>query len=222
MIDNTDRHFKGQMKEEEVLAFCRKHWIQVLPHLVLIALFFPIIFIYTFVFGAKQFSDLLGEGGYLIFGIGLFVVLSFLFHRLFLRIFNYYLDIFIVTNIRLVDLDKTVFFKDNRDAIDIKEIQDCEMKRSGILQTILNYGEIRILLSSVTEPIVMKNMPNPEYHFRKINKTKREYILSRQIQKQTHDQFALDRELKPLTEETKYPLTEKDFRIDNPTGRESI
>lgn len=218
MINNSNRHFKGQLQDEEVLAFCRKHWVCILPHLVTIVFIWPVIFLYTFIFGAKGILDLLGQTGYRIFSIALLILLTFVLHRVFLRLFNYYLNIFIITNLRLVDLKKTVFFKDNRNAIDIKEIQDCTMNRSGFLQTILNYGEINILLSAVNEPITMQYMPNPDYHFRKINKTKREYIYLRQDQKMEREHSSLDREKKPLTGQEQYPLTDIPLSSKRDTG----
>lgn len=217
MIDNSDRHFKGQLKDEEVLAFCRKHWVCILPHLGIIVFMWPVILIYAF-FVAPFFLDLFGKTGYQIFSLILVAGLTFALHRVFLRIFNYYLNIFIITNLRIVDLKKTVFFEDSKNAIDIKEIQDCTVNRSGLLQTVLNYGEIQILLSSVTEPIVMKYMPNPDYHFRKINKTKREYISFRQGQKIEREHVSLEPKPDILTGAKQYPLTNEQISGKSGTG----
>ena len=36
MSDNTNLNFKGQMKDEEVLCFTRKHWVLILPYFALL------------------------------------------------------------------------------------------------------------------------------------------------------------------------------------------
>lgn len=183
-LDNTNRNFKGQMKTEEVVCFCRKHWIVILLHIGVFLLVCVLFFLFLALADKGIFTDILGKSGYRIMAFVTMAVLTYFFHRFFLKLFNYYLQILIVTNYRIVELDKTVFLKDSRDAIDLPEIQDITMKQNGIFQTIFDYGELCIILSSVGQPIKLRFIPNPDYHFRKINSTKREYILKRQFLKQ--------------------------------------
>jgi len=112
-----------------------------------------------------------------------FIGITYYFHRFFLRFFAYYLQIMIVTNFRVIQLDQTLFLNRNRDSIDLPEIQDIVIRQSGIFKTILNYGELIITLSSAHSSKTLTCIPNPEYFFRKINKTKREYITSRRVAK---------------------------------------
>lgn len=185
-IDNTNRNFKGQMGTEEVLCFCRKHWVVILPHLAGF-IFGGFIFFPYLVFADKDaVIRVMAEPVYKVSAFIIAIGLTYLLHRFFIRLFNFYLQIFIITNYRIVDIDKTVFFRDNRDAIDLPEIQDMKMKQNGLIPTLLEYGELHILLSSVSEPKCFYFIPNPAYHFSKINKTKREYILKRQFAKQAY------------------------------------
>ena len=182
-IDNTNRNFKGQQKNEFVLCFCRKHWIVLIPHMIgfLCLVILPSFFL-LFI-SSQTLTALMSSLAYrIIAGIAL-VGMTFYAHRFFLRIFNFYLQILIVTNFRVIQLDQTLFFNRNRDSIDIPEIQDMVIQQSGIFKTILNYGELIITLSSAHASKTLTCVPNPEYFFRKINKTKREYITSRRIAK---------------------------------------
>lgn len=181
MIDSTDRNFKGQMKHETLLCFCRKHWIVILHYLIGLPVLWAILIWFAF-FGPRNFlSPFLYQT---LTGFGILGA-TYIHHLIFIRIFNYYFQTVIVTNYRVISMDKTIFFRDSRNNIDVKEIQDVIMQKDGLLQTVLNYGDIKILLSSVTEPICLRCLPNPEYHFRKIHKTKREYIVTRQLEKET-------------------------------------
>lgn len=180
MIDNTNRNFKGQLGTEEVLCFCRKHWIVILHYLVGLPILWFFVVWFAFFWPRDSLSPFLYQT---IAGLGVIAV-TYLHHLAFLQILNYYLQILIVTNYRIISMNKTIFFRDSRNNIDVKEIQDVIMEKDGFLQTILNYGDIKILLSSVAEPICIRCVPNPDYHFRKIHKTKREYIHLRQLEKE--------------------------------------
>lgn len=182
-VDNTNRNFKGQQKNEVVHSFCRKHWIVLVPHLIgfLCIVVFPVLFL-LFI-PQDALSSIMSPFAYrIIAGIAL-VGITYYFHRFFLRFFAYYLQIMIITNFRVIQLDQTLFFNRNRDSIDLPEIQDIVIQQKGVIKTILNYGELTITLSSAHSSKMLTCVPNPEYFFRKINKTKREYITSRRTSK---------------------------------------
>lgn len=183
VIDNTNKNFKGQQKNEVVLCFSRKHWIVLVPHFIGFGIFLAAVFSF-FVFISKQdIEAVMNQAVYRIFAGLAIIGLTFYLHRFFCIFFNYYLQIFIVTNFRVLQLDQTLYFTKNRDSIDLPEIQDILIEQKGIMKTLLNYGEIQITLSSAHATKTLRSVPNPEYFFRKINKTKREYITSRREDK---------------------------------------
>ncbi|PJC36815.1 hypothetical protein CO046_03815 [Candidatus Peregrinibacteria bacterium CG_4_9_14_0_2_um_filter_53_11] len=175
--DNTNRNFKGQLHDEEVLCFTRQHWVVFLQH-IFIYLIIGLLFLgYTFLIATDLVSSLLGEAG--ITTARLLVVAASIYplHRFFIGIFNYYLKTIVITDHRVVQLDKTLYLNDNRDAVGLVEIQDVTMKQHGIMQTLLDYGSIELVVSSPGELKCFKYVPNPGYHFRKINKAKRLQLL---------------------------------------------
>lgn len=183
LIDNTNKNFKGQQKNEIVHCFSRRHWIVLLPHFIgffILATAIAGFFIIAYSVNFSQIMDTVTYRAAAVFGL---IALTYYMHRFFLRIFNYYLQIFIITNFRVVILDQTLFLHRNRDSIDLPEIQDTVIHQSGIIKSIFNYGEIIITLSSVHSSKTLSCVPNPEYYFRKINKIKREYITSRRLAK---------------------------------------
>lgn len=182
-IDNTNRHFKGQQKNEVVLAFTRKHWLVIIPHILWLLMLMAMPLAIFWFRANYNFVEFISSVAYhVIIGLAIVAVTYFL-HMCFLRFFNFYLQTFIITNYRVVQLDQTLYFVRNRDSIDLREIQDIEIHQKGITQTIFNYGELVITLSSAHATKHIPFMPNPEYFFRKINKTKREYITTRTLEK---------------------------------------
>lgn len=181
--DFVNRNFKGQQKNEVVLCFCRKHWIALFPHMVIFTMIFIVPFLLLAFTPGETLERIFSPSAYRVLAAVILAVMTYYFHRFFLRCFTYYLQILIITNFRVIQLDQTLFFKHNRDSIDLPEIQDIVIQRRGLFQTVLNYGELTITLSSAHATKVLSRIPNPEYYFRKINKTKREYITSRRVQK---------------------------------------
>lgn len=183
LSNNINRNFKGQQPNETVHSFCRKHWVVLIPYLMGLAVIVAIIVISLFSPYLGVLKDFVTEPVYdLLVSIGIIGV-TYFHHYFFLRIFDYYLRTFIITDYRVVQLNQTLYFHDSRDSIDLQEIQNLEFHQDGIFKTIFNYGELTITVSSGDEPKTFRHLPHPEYHFRKINKTKRDYITLKRLQK---------------------------------------
>ncbi|MEK9132322.1 MAG: hypothetical protein AAB606_01255 [Patescibacteria group bacterium] len=189
-IDNTNRNFKGQHKHETVLCFTRRHWIVLLPYIIGSLLIMAGLFYLAISTFRTDMADFISPIAYKVVAGAVIAVITYYLHRFFVRFLNYYLQIIIVTNFRVIELDITLFFNNNRDSIDLPEIQDVVIRQEGILKTLLNFGELIITLSSVNASKSLYYVPNPEYFFRKINKTKREYIITRRLQKGLHEPIA--------------------------------
>ncbi|MBT5015965.1 hypothetical protein HN748_02240 [Candidatus Peregrinibacteria bacterium] len=179
--DNTNRHFRGQQSAERVMCFCRKHPI-ILLRVVTITLILISASIMALLFiPVTQIKDHLSLQ-ILIFTLLVFITLAQ--HVFFLRLLNYYLDIVIITNYRIIDLKKSLFIHDEKEIIDLHEIQDTQKMQTGLLPNFLNYGDIKIVVPSMTRAMVLPYMPRPEYYLNQINQCKRFYILERRKQKQ--------------------------------------
>lgn len=173
---NTDRHFKGQLDTEVVQCFYRKHWVVLVRDILEFIIFITALTIVVMQFKGIYvfFSQDSFFITFLAFSIvGLFTIFI---HKFFLRLIRYYLDIAIITNYRIVNIDKSLYLQDSKDAIDLPKIQDIQKSQHGIMKKIFNFGELIITLSSTVTTKILDFVPNPEYHFRKINTLKREYI----------------------------------------------
>lgn len=176
---NTDKHFKGQLDNEIVECFFRKHWIVLIGNIVIFFVFIGIIIFISFHFeGIYEFfsRESLFVEIMAVLTIGLFTAYI---HKFFLGMIRYYLDIVVITNYRIVQIDKSLYLRDEKDAIDLPKIQDIQKSQYGIIKKILNFGELVITLSSTATTKTISLIPNPEYYFKKINQLKREYIKER-------------------------------------------
>ncbi len=55
---------------------------------------------------------------------------------------NYYLDLWIITDRRIVVVEQLSFFNRNISMFRIERLQDIEVRTTGLLQTFLNYGTL--------------------------------------------------------------------------------
>jgi len=178
-VDNTNKHFKGQLPTEEVEAFCRKHWSVLIKDILGFFIFLGILglTITQLKSVSKYFSQASTVRAALALAIiGIFTIYI---HKFFLRMIKYFLHIVIITNYRIVILDKSLYLENAQDAIDISKIQDIHKVQNGVFDNLLGVGKLVITLSSSSSIKTITAMPNPDYHFRKINKIKRNYMRKR-------------------------------------------
>lgn len=171
--------FKGQLKYENYQFFFRKHWVHFLKPLFLMIPVFLLIFI--ILLGLGRLALMID----LLFVRVLYIVIANITTIIFLTIFflqiiNFYFDLVIVTDCRIIIARKTVFLKNNSDAIDLTKIQDIAVEAHGILRNYLRYGKLVITLSTSAPPVAINYVPDPHFYLEWTNRVKREHILQRQ------------------------------------------
>lgn len=176
---NQDSNFRGQHANEEVLCFTRKHGIVILPQVV--GVFLVPLMIAGLLFLKNSLALTGGPDAFMqILGFIAVIGFTYFIHRIYVSIFGYYLKITIVTNQRIIELDKTLILRDSRDAVDLLQVQDTVMEQNGFFHTVLNYGDITISMPAVNVEKRLKCLPNPDYYFRKINASRRQALLLQQ------------------------------------------
>ena len=88
-----------------------------------------------------------------------------------------------VTNFRVIRLQKTLYLRNNKNVVDLHEIQDIKKIQQGLIANILNYGKLVVVVPTMIEPMILNSMPDPDRFFRKVNNAKRDYIYHRQQQR---------------------------------------
>lgn len=169
-----DRFFRGQGPDEQVLAFCRKHWIAVLPHIVVFSL--TVIGVLLFAFNYESLKELY-DGGFfqfLVFFLG--ILLLYYVHRFFLTLIRHNLSVTIITDARVITIHKSLYLINDKETIDLKNIQEVRNLQSGVLQNMFNFGDLGIELSMSSQGAYIDHVPNPDFHFRLINRAKQIYI----------------------------------------------
>ncbi len=174
--------FPGQQNDERVLLFLRRHWVSFVLSLLVVVMMvlLPIVMLVFFdlldfdlqsllttafqgveseypEIRAKQFSVFLFSAYY-------FFVLSY-FLILWL---DYYFDITIVTNERIIDIQQTGLFNRSVSELYLTQVQDVSGKQIGIAQSIFGYGNVIIQTAGSKTNFVIDHVHNAYDVARKI------------------------------------------------------
>lgn len=154
--------FPHQRPHEHVLLLLRRHWLILARDMVqFLALFVvpPIVFgallIYTdvsFVSGTLAYLlGVLGTSIYLLF-------VSLLFFRDFV---DYHLDVWIVTDQRIISMEQEGLFHRVVSELSIDSVQDVTSEVRGYLHTFFDYGEVYVQTAGERQRFTFEEVPHP-------------------------------------------------------------
>lgn len=151
--------FKGQKEGEEVILFLRRHWMTHLTPLFvsLVVFIVPLVtvFILVYQYNLSFIPDqIIWFGIFIWFLIGVFF---FIYNWL-----DWYLDIFLVTSIRIIDIDQHGLFHRTVGEASLDKVQDVIYEIKGIRQTLFNYGSVIIHTGGPTGDIVFEDVHDPQ------------------------------------------------------------
>ncbi|MFH0838334.1 MAG: PH domain-containing protein [Patescibacteria group bacterium] len=177
-MEKDEHDFKGQMKYEQYQFFFRKHWVKFIQP-ILLSLPVGLLILVILIFLGRltllvniAFIHVFYVHFTLLTSIGFLILAG-------LQMINFYFDMVIVTDSRILIVKKTCFLKNNSDAIDLTKIQDIAVESHGILRNYLRYGKLIITLSTSAPPLVIQHVPDPHFYLEWANRVKREHILRR-------------------------------------------
>ena len=121
-MNNRDKYFKGQQSNEILICFFRKHWITLAKEFLYFFIFMFIIF-FTLKYIDTIQEVMRGNRELKLFFLTGFLIATFYVHRFFVKMLNYFVYIGLITNLRVIDHQKSLFFNDspsNQSIINIK------------------------------------------------------------------------------------------------------
>lgn len=164
----------GEVFEKRV----HRHWFMffIRSFGLLIAAIAPYVIVST-----PIFSSLLSTGtssneitGIFIFGYSLWLL--FIWLGFFVFFTNYYLNVWIITNQRVISIEqKGLFVRATRTCF-LNKIQDMEVKVDGVMASLLDFGDIDLRTAGTEEiPVHLESIPSPQSIKELIFKYQREF-----------------------------------------------
>ncbi|OGZ60569.1 MAG: hypothetical protein A2919_01670 [Candidatus Spechtbacteria bacterium RIFCSPLOWO2_01_FULL_43_12] len=145
---------------EKIILQKRRHWYAIASEssVLFFAAFVPIAVFAWFVLGlpyeaVKQALPLA------IFALASWLLVIWIIFFIYWT--NYYLDILIVTNKRVIDIEQRGLFSRDIAETSVVNIQDIKIEILGILATLWDFGNIHIQTAGETREMIVRDIANP-------------------------------------------------------------
>ncbi|OGZ98823.1 MAG: hypothetical protein A3C07_00620 [Candidatus Sungbacteria bacterium RIFCSPHIGHO2_02_FULL_47_11] len=130
---------------EKILLVIRKHWFIIASEFVVfvVLLAVPIVFLITTPFLVTRLNlNPTIVNPFVNFSLSLYILVPLAYF--FLMWMDYYLDMWVITNERLIDIEQRGLFNREVSEIPLNRIQDVTIQETGIIETLLHFGTIKI------------------------------------------------------------------------------
>ncbi|MEN9390320.1 MAG: hypothetical protein RLZZ283_420 [Candidatus Parcubacteria bacterium] len=148
---------------EHLVTVVRHHWLVLVFHIVGLGFVFIIPFIAVPVLGAvvsQSGLDVAQIGAMAGFLGSLWALIIWQF--LWVRWTDWYFDVWIVTNWRIIDIDQKGLFRRNTATIlDLNHIQDIDTELNGILGNLFDFGSIEVQSAGTKTEFSFEDARNP-------------------------------------------------------------
>lgn len=179
MKDLSKLHFPGKEPDETVLIALRRHAMAIMKRIFIFVILgiIPIV-IYILV---RLRTDWLNDNSSFLYMIA--VLLASIFY-LYILLFiyhawvDYYLDIWIVTNERVISIEHKGLFHRTVSELRLDKIQDVSSEMKGFLPIIFRYGDLSVQTASETDKFNFHEVPHPEAIARQILQLHEQYLAS--------------------------------------------
>lgn len=152
-----DVSFHHQENDEKIILFLRRHFITNVPWilltliLVLLPIFFPLVSNYL------PFPSIPGNYTFVLLSIYYLFIFSFVFYKF----LNWYYNLWIATNKRLIDIDfADLVFHDVAETR-YNLIQDVNYAQTGAIRSFFNYGDVFAQTAGGKENLEALGVPRP-------------------------------------------------------------
>lgn len=166
MIDLN--HLPGAAAGEQTILLLRRHWVTLVPLIfsLLIVLALPA----AAYFGAQILSPTLLEDQVraVLFALGASAFFLFTWLFLYQNFIDYYLDMWIVTNDRILNIEQHGLFARTVSELRLHRVQDVTAEIRGFTRTMLDYGDVYIETAGEQQRFHFEQIPHPNAVAKKI------------------------------------------------------
>ena len=150
----------------------RRHWIVLFFLLMssLVLALVPLVFLFTPV----DFFNINDNPTLFLFFVSVYYIVWW--QLTFYRLMLYLLDVWIITNHRVIDSRQKGFFNRTVSEMKIFKVQDISVEMVGFFATFFNFGNLEIQTAGTEEKFIFEQVPNPAAVKNVIMRTNKNYL----------------------------------------------
>ncbi|MCK5212197.1 PH domain-containing protein [Candidatus Parcubacteria bacterium] len=154
-------HLPNQLPNEKILKIIRKDIFILLKKIVFFVFLTILPLVLFFVIAMSQPQFLSGKITYPLMVLGTSAYYLFIWLFFFFSFIDYYLDVWLITNERIIDIEQKGFFSRVISEHKIFRIQDVTSEVHGVFPTILRYGQVFVQTAGTKQRFNFRQIPNP-------------------------------------------------------------
>ncbi|MFA6215458.1 MAG: PH domain-containing protein [Patescibacteria group bacterium] len=162
-------HIPNRQRDEKIIILIRRHYFIILIKFLVWIILAILPFLFYLMMSNVLKGFLPAELFYPI--VTLFASIYYLYIWLFAfySFVDYYLDSWIVTTRRIIDIEQKGLFNQTISEQQLYRIQDVTSEIKGFFATFLNYGNVYVQTAGELERFIFKQVPNPGLVAKKIS-----------------------------------------------------
>lgn len=147
---------------EEIVHVVRRHWfVMVLTTLgaLMIAVLPWVLYLILHILHLIPALAVHVKEALLFFYV-IFIIFVWMFY--FLEWTDYYLDTWVITNKRVINIEQKGLFRREMISLHYNRVQDVTVTTEGVIRTLLDFGRIHLQTAGEVSHIILKDAPHPE------------------------------------------------------------
>ncbi|MBI2021901.1 PH domain-containing protein [Candidatus Daviesbacteria bacterium] len=172
--------FENQEVDEQIELFLRRHPIVNVPWIVAAVIAFFLPFVLVLLDSRLNLNIITQVPSDVILG-ALIIYYMLIFAFVLERFLFWYYNIYIVTNLHLVDINFLSLLSRDISEIELDDIQNITSDIKGIFASLFNFGSVIIKTAADREMIDFTNVPRPDFVADRIQDLREVYISKKSI-----------------------------------------
>lgn len=158
LFTRSGNHFEGEENGEKVILLLRRHPFFIIFRMI----FFVILALLPLVAGTIFSKFLYINNLYALYWFVLSLWHLLIWSGIFYALTMYTLDVWIVTNRRIIDSKQQGFFNRTVSELSLVRVQDVSVETKGLIQTFFKFGDVQIQTAGADEKFKFMQIPHPE------------------------------------------------------------
>lgn len=152
----------NKLPDEKIIKIVRRDFFILFQRMLSFVLMAVLPFIFFYLMITANLELLENEMVYPIIVLGTSIYYLFIWLFFFFSFIDYYLDIWIITNKRIIDIEQRGFFSRIIAEHKLFRIQDVTSEINGAIPTFLKYGEVFVQTAGTKQRFNFHQVPDPD------------------------------------------------------------
>jgi hypothetical protein len=150
--------------DEKILAYIRRHWIFLLLDILgVVLIFLSVAFVIWFIqfMGYVPDFQIFGTSFYSLTDVLVWMWAIFCWLLLAEKFTDYSLDVWILTDKRIVESELVKLFDRRLSTLELQDIEDVSVEVNGFWESIINFGSLEVQTAGAKREFLAENIENP-------------------------------------------------------------